>query len=136
MQVGAVSEGSERFLWFIGIGAVSSLVDIGLLVLFCERAGLWYLPAAILSYCCGIVVSYSLNKVLTFHDENRHYVRQFSTFAVISLSCLLVFNVLNICTEITLINFHYFNGRAIWMLKIKKNIDRPFATSHINWLTT
>lgn len=112
MQIGSVSGANERFLWFIAIGVVSSLADIGLLVLFCEWAGLWYLLAAVLSYCCGIVVSYSLNKVLTFHDENRHYVRQFSTFAAISLSCLLV-NVCLIWLLVSEFSWNYLPAKVL-----------------------
>jgi|WetSurMetagenome_2_1015567.scaffolds.fasta_scaffold165570_3 putative flippase GtrA len=85
--------GREHLLWFLFAGVVSSLVDIGLLFFFCEYLGVWYLSAAAVSYCCGILVSYCLNKSLTFHDERRNYLMQFSTFAAISFSCLLV----NLC---------------------------------------
>jgi putative flippase GtrA len=85
--------GREHILWFLFAGIVSSLVDIGLLYVFCEYLGEWYLSAAAVSYCCGIVVSYSLNKYLTFHDGRKNYLLQFSTFAAISFSCLMV----NLC---------------------------------------
>ncbi|NMB77524.1 MAG: GtrA family protein [Methanomicrobiales archaeon] len=102
----------ERFIWFIGIGAVSSLVDIGLLYLLCEWAGIWYLTAAVLSYCTGIVVSYILNKILTFHDKNRHYVRQFTTFCLVAVSCLLL-NVGIIWLLVTLVAWHYLAAKVL-----------------------
>jgi putative flippase GtrA len=87
------ASGREHILWFIFVGIVSSLVDIGLLYYLCQFGGMWYIPAAVISYCCGILVSYCLNKYLTFRDGTRNYLSQFTTFAVISVSCLMV----NIC---------------------------------------
>jgi len=84
---------NERIIGFFLIGVIASLIDIGLLYFFTSCIGVWYLLAATLSYCCGIVVSYLMNKFLTFHDKNRHYGIQFTAFVIISFSCLLV----NIC---------------------------------------
>jgi putative flippase GtrA len=80
----------EHLIWFVFVGAASSLVDIGLLWYFCEYLGIWYVMAACLSYSAGIVVSYTLNKFLTFHDHACDYLQQFATFAAISASCLIV----------------------------------------------
>jgi putative flippase GtrA len=104
--------GRERILWFIAIGAVASLTDIGLLFIFCEWFGMWYLSAAILSYCCGTLVSYSLNKYLTFHDQNRHYARQFTTFAIISVSCLVV-TVGIIWLLVTMFSWNYLMAKIL-----------------------
>jgi putative flippase GtrA len=102
----------ERILWFIGIGVVTSLTDIGLLIIFCEWFGMWYLSAATLSYCCGMLVSYCLNKELTFHDEDRHYVRQFTTFTVISAGSLMV-NVCIIWLGVTIFTLNYLVAKVI-----------------------
>ena len=112
MQERRIFNGRERFAWFIAIGAVSSLVDIGLLYIFCEWFGIWYLSAAVLSYCFGILVSYAMNKVLTFHDETRHYVRQFTTFAAISFSCLLV-NAGIIWLLVSLLSWNYLAAKVL-----------------------
>jgi len=84
---------SEKIVWFFLIGVLSSLTDLSLLYFFTSYLGIWYLASATVSYCCGIVISYTLNKHLTFHDNNHDYVLQFSTFAAVSISCLL----LNLC---------------------------------------
>lgn len=101
-----------RILWFIGIGAVASLTDIGLLYAFCEWGGMWYLSAATLSFCCGMLVSYTLNKYLTFHDENQHYARQFTTFALISAGSLLV-NIGIIWLGVTIFALNYLVAKII-----------------------
>jgi putative flippase GtrA len=81
---------SEKIVWFFFIGVLSSLTDLGLLRYFTSFLGIWYLGSASLSYCCGIVISYGLNKYLTFHDQDHDYITQFSTFAAVSISCLVL----------------------------------------------
>jgi len=102
----------EHIIWFMVVGGISSFVDIGLLYYLCEYAGIWYIPAAVLSYCTGIVVSYSLNKILTFHDRNRHYLSQFTAFAAISLSCL-VLNITVMGLLVELASFTYMAAKII-----------------------
>jgi putative flippase GtrA len=104
--------GREHLLWFIFVGAISSLVDIGLLYYLCEYGGIWYIPAAAASYCCGILVSYGLNKYLTFHDRTRNYLTQFTTFAVISISCLMV-NICIIWLAVELASLNYLVAKVI-----------------------
>ena len=106
------SIGNEKIVGFFLIGILSSLIDISLLVFFCSYLGMWYLPAAALSYCCGIVCSYILNRELNFHDHNRHVIAQFTTFAAISVSCLLVnLCVIWLCVEILSLN--YIAGKIV-----------------------
>jgi putative flippase GtrA len=104
--------GRERILWFLGIGALASVADIGLLWIFCDWFGIWYLSAAVLSYCCGILISYLLNKGLTFHDRDRHYIRQLGTFAAISFSCLLM-NVVIIWLLVTFFSWNYLAAKIL-----------------------
>lgn len=102
----------EHLLWFFFVGALSSIVDIGILYCLCEYGDMWYIPAAILSYSTGIIVSYSLNKILTFHDTTRDYLHQFTTFAVISVSCLLV-NVCIIWLLVEMATLNYLVAKVI-----------------------
>jgi len=103
-----VTGNREHLLWFLLVGIVSSLVDIGLLYSLCEFWGVWYIAAAAISYCTGIVVSYCLNKYLTFHDLKKDYLQQFTTFAVISASCFLV----NVCIIWLLVEYASLNYLA------------------------
>ena len=99
-------------LWFFGAGAVSSVVDIGLLYVLCTSLGLWYLAASAVSYCCGIVVNYSMNKFITFHDGTTDYVTQFTTFVTISVSCLFV-NLCIIGLAVELFGVNYLLAKLI-----------------------
>jgi putative flippase GtrA len=102
---------SEKILWFLLIGALSSLIDLGLLYYFTSYLGVWYIVSASASYCCGIFVSYSLNKYLTFHDTTKDYFTQFSTFAAVSISCL-VMNLCIIWLMVELLSVHYLLAKV------------------------
>jgi putative flippase GtrA len=98
--------GNQNLIGFFCIGIISSFVDIGLLVFFCSYLGIWYLSAAAVSYSFGIVNSYVLNKYLNFHDHDRHILTQFTTFATISFSCLMVnLCVIWLCVEQFSLNY-------------------------------
>jgi putative flippase GtrA len=100
------------FVRFLCAGAVSSLVDIGFLWLLVTGTGLWYLPAAAISYCCGILVNYGMNKILTFHDGTTDYIAQFAKFAAISVSCLFV-NLCLIWIAVELFALNYLPAKVI-----------------------
>ncbi|MDD1687425.1 GtrA family protein [Methanoregula sp.] len=108
----SAASGREHLGWFFVVGVISSLVDIGLLYYLCEFREIWYIPAAMVSYCTGIVVSYGLNKYLTFHDVSGATLLQFSTFAAISISCLMV-NVCIIWLSVELVSLSYLAGKVI-----------------------
>ncbi|MFA6225262.1 MAG: GtrA family protein [Methanoregula sp.] len=103
---------NEKMVGFFLIGVVAYLIDIGLLYVFCAYLGIWYLLAATVSYCCGIVASYLLNKYLNFHDTDRHYLAQFSTFTAIAFSCLLV-NLSVIWPAVEIFSLNYLAGKII-----------------------
>jgi len=90
MDTSRIFSGHERMIGFLLIGALASAIDIGLLYYLTEFAGIWYIASATLSYCCGTIVSYGMNKYLNFHDGSRQYLSQFMTFAAISVSCLMM----------------------------------------------
>jgi putative flippase GtrA len=102
----------EKILAFFLIGIISSLLDIGLLYYFTGYLGVWYLLSAFVSYCCGTVVSYCLNKYLTFHNTSRHYLVQFTTFAVIAASGLMV-TIGIIWMTVELLALNYLTAKII-----------------------
>ena len=91
---------------FFLIGCFSTLIDIGFLYVFTGYAGLWYIYSATVSYSCGMVVNFILNKYLNFRDTRRQYLRQFFFFALVSMSSLaLTLGVLYLAVEVSSINY-------------------------------
>ena len=79
---------------FLTVGALSTLVDVGLFAVLHEQVGLPVLIANTLSYSTGIVISYVLHRRWTFRQRTRRGVgMQFSQFALISLNALLLNNL-------------------------------------------
>jgi len=95
----------EPFVWFLLIGILSTGVDIGLLYVFTEYFKIWYLVSGAVSYSCGIVISYRLNKCITFHDKRTDILRQFSLFAAVSVSSLLL-NMTVLYILVDMFRFH------------------------------
>ncbi len=101
----------DKVVWFLLIGLLSSLADLSLLYFLTSYLGIWYLVSASASYCCGMVISYSLNKYLTFHDHNHDYMVQFSTSAAVSISCLLM-NLIVIWLMVEFLSVHYLVAKS------------------------
>lgn len=76
------------------VGVVATLTDMAILYLIIQNSELWYLLAAIVSYHCGMVVSFILNKTFTFRNTYEKYHFQFMSFAMVAYSQLILTTVL------------------------------------------
>ena len=56
-------------------------------------------------------------------------------FLYVSFGCFFILNILNICSKIIIVHFHYFDWWSFRVFKIKKNIYWAPAISHMNRLT-
>lgn len=101
---------SGHLFWFFAAGILSTLVDVGLLYLLTEHFGIWYLSSAATSYCCGIFVSFCLNKYITFHDTTTNPFRQFPLFAAVSVSGFML-NLAVLFLLVDVFSFHYLTGK-------------------------
>ena len=71
-------------------GGTATAVDFGLFYGLMQGAELWYFYANLISYPCGLLTNFTLNKTLNFRDQNPRILRQFLLFAAIGLSGLLI----------------------------------------------
>jgi dolichol-phosphate mannosyltransferase len=65
----AGSGGTIRFIKFCLVGASGTLVYLGLLSLFTEVFGLFYIISAAISYETSIITNFTLNDIWTFRDR-------------------------------------------------------------------
>ena len=80
---------------FATVGVLSTLLDVALFSVLHGVAGLPALAANTLSYSSGMVVSFVLHRRWTYaHRPHRALGAQFSQFAAVSLSALLLNNLL------------------------------------------
>ncbi|MFO8133300.1 MAG: glycosyltransferase family 2 protein [Thermoplasmatota archaeon] len=64
-----------RFIKFMLVGGSGVLVNLGVLWLLTERAGLFYLFSAMFAIELSILSNYALNEVWTFHDRGEKGLR-------------------------------------------------------------
>jgi putative flippase GtrA len=62
----------RQFTAFFGVGVVAAVVHYGLLVGLVELAGVDPVPATLCGYLAGGVVSYALNRRLTYGSDRPH----------------------------------------------------------------
>jgi len=101
-----------KFLWFLAAGILSTVTDIGILYVLTENFGVWYLFSATVSYCCGILVSFFLNKYITFNDTRTDPFRQFPLFVAISAGSLIL-NLIVLFVTVNQFSFHYLAGKIV-----------------------
>jgi putative flippase GtrA len=62
----------RQILAFAGVGVVAAIVHYGLLVGFVELGGWRAVPATLLGYVGGGIVSYGLNRSMTYRSDRPH----------------------------------------------------------------
>jgi len=75
---------SRQFGAFFGVGVVAAIVHYGLLIFLVELAGVRPVPATLCGYVAGGLVSYALNRRLTYASDRPHGEAAWR-FAVVSL---------------------------------------------------
>jgi len=54
------------------VGGLASLVDVGILLGLTTVGGVYYLHAATIALCCGLITSYMLSVAWVFHERKWH----------------------------------------------------------------
>lgn len=62
----------KQFITFFGVGVAATITDWSIFFVLGSWAGLSSVYAALIAYCCGGVLSYSLNRMHTFASERSH----------------------------------------------------------------
>jgi putative flippase GtrA len=79
----------DKIIRYIFSGVTASFSNFVILYFLVQKLQFWYLTSAIISFCCGIIVSYCLQKFFTFKDKsNRRVMLQFSGFLFFNLIML------------------------------------------------
>lgn len=105
-----------RFVKFCLVGGSGVLVNMGLLWLLTEKAGLFYALSSIFAIETSIITNYLLNNFVTFKDRRipgtKPFLINMAKFNLVSLGGLIInLGVLSFFTEI--IGFHYMLSNLI-----------------------
>ncbi|MDY0001388.1 MAG: GtrA family protein [Polyangia bacterium] len=78
-----------QFIRYFIVGGLAFLLDMSVLVMLTELAGMHYLVSAIFGFCAGLTLNYILSITWVFSDRALKSVRaEFLIFALIGVSGL------------------------------------------------
>ena len=80
----------SQFIFYMLFAGVAALIDTGLLFVLTEFLGIYYLVSSVVSYLCGMITNYSLNKVFNFKDKSPKIAQQFVLFAFVAIIGLIL----------------------------------------------
>ncbi|MGQ9473519.1 MAG: GtrA family protein [Candidatus Caldatribacteriaceae bacterium] len=72
------------------VGVVNTLVDFGVFFFLHGYLRIFYVFAQVISYSCGMINSYFLNKFWTFQSKKKIHFGEISRFVMINFSSLSV----------------------------------------------
>ncbi len=82
-------------LRYLICGFLSSVINIGVLYIFTDIAGIWYLYSSVVAFLASLVVSFVLQKFVVFKDMNKEKIRyQFSRFSVVAILGIITNTIL------------------------------------------
>src|ERR1700722_9710773 len=96
----------------LGAGAISSTVDLMLLVLLVERAHVTPVFATVLAVAAGAAVNFLLNKYVAFRDRDPEVVRQAARFAA-GVGASLVLHAALVYTLTQRFGLHYLFAKLL-----------------------
>ncbi len=77
-----------HFVKFLTVGAINFFLDFGILTLLNQGFGWPLVPSNVISYSCGVVNSFFLNRFWTFKQKRRFISRYFLIFVFVNLISL------------------------------------------------
>lgn len=80
---------NKKIFRYIISGVTASATNFVTLFILVQWFKTWYLSAAVVSFCCGIIVSYFLHKFFTFENYSTNkIINQFSKFFLYNMFML------------------------------------------------
>lgn len=83
-----------KFVKYMGVGIIGTLVDMGLLYFLVSFLDVYYLYGNVLSYSTGAVINFYLNKRYTFNNKYKKVHFQLLSFAVVTAGGWMISEVL------------------------------------------
>lgn len=88
------SKVSKLFIVYVALAGFATIVDFAVLFIMTSVFNIWYLLSATISYFCGMLTNFTLNKVLNFKNKSKFLFRQFLLFSVVALIGLALNNLI------------------------------------------
>ena len=83
----------KTFIKFFITGGFCGLLDLVLLYFFTDTLGIWYIYSGIISFIFVSLISFLINKNLTFKDGSKNSVNQYSKYFLVILVGMAINNL-------------------------------------------
>ncbi|MFO1466902.1 MAG: GtrA family protein [Steroidobacteraceae bacterium] len=98
---------------YLGVSFIALGVDMGVLAVLVRIASLGYLPAACISFCVGLLVSYALSVLWVFkHRRLSRKPLEFASFAALG-SLGLAVNAIVMSLAVRIGGLHYLVAKGV-----------------------
>ena len=105
------------FFWYTLTGGIATAVHYAVLVLLVEVFALPAAPSAAFGALCGAVVSYLVNRLITFPGTNVRHQQAVPRFMLVALTGALL-NGLLVWVGVHLLSWHYLVAQALASLLV------------------
>jgi putative flippase GtrA len=89
----------QQVLAFTGVGVIAAIVHYSLLVGLVELMGWRAVPATLVGYVCGGVVSYLLNRTHTYRSERPHEEAGWRFAVVAAVGFAITYGVMHMLVD-------------------------------------
>jgi putative flippase GtrA len=89
----------RQIIAFTGVGVIAAIVHYGLLISLVELGGWRAVPATLVGYIGGGIVSYGLNRSLTYRSDRPHEEAGWRFAAVASVGFAITYGVMHVLVE-------------------------------------
>ncbi len=107
-----------KILRFLISGGTSAAVDLGLLYIFTDIFGIWYLTSTVFAFIIAFFVSFGLQKFWTFRDHSRDGMSAQAGVYFVIAGCNLALNTLLVYAFVDHLGFHYLLAQIVASLLI------------------
>ncbi|MFH1590250.1 MAG: GtrA family protein [archaeon] len=105
-------EGTITFIKYLFFAGIATIADLSILYILTEFIQVFYFVSSIISYVCGGIIHYVLNKKYTFKNKSKKIFSQLSIFFGIALIGLGI-NQLILYLLVELANIWYIYAKLV-----------------------
>lgn len=102
----------KKFLKFGITGVMNTVVDFAVYTVLVSLTGMGLYVPQVISYCCGMLNSYIVNRKWTFDTQNGFFSLELVKFIVLNLAMMLLgMGIIYLCVE--QMGFHKLAGKLV-----------------------
>ncbi|MEK7575040.1 MAG: GtrA family protein [Patescibacteria group bacterium] len=104
---------SWKVIKYLISGGTAAIVNLGLLYLFTDIFGVWYITSGIVAFAAGFIVSFVFQKFWTFTDKSTENIHIQASAYLVAGIVNLGLNTLSIYLFVTYAGFHYLLAQIV-----------------------